>query len=498
MRSFGMSLLASAILATAAQAAELRVGNATLPAGLGNPLIEAAHSSNFAYTTVFDFLTYGTRQGPQPGIAVSWKNTSPTTWEMKIRPGVKFHNGNTVSANDIGELINWMNTTDGKVKSNNVLRNMANVVGARVIDNDTLEVQSKTPDPMVPALLATFKVMDMRQFKEVGWENLGKNPIGTGPYRATSWTAQKVDLLPFKEGWRPGKIDKITLNALPEVASRIQAFQSDQIDIALEIITDAKERVEAASGTMHVSSAPQVINLMIFQNKPSPVADVRVRQALNYAVDKEKYVSTIMRGLVKPASQPAASTVNGFDPDIKPYPYDPAKARALLSAAGHGSGLTLQAEVVTTSADRRDLYQAVALDLQKVGVNVVMREITLADLLQKVRDTSKFGEVTLWGMNFGSEPTMDVMRSLNALHSCQADTKWICFPEIEPTIKAANEEFDVAKRLEHLKRINRFYHENAPAIFLYEEVQVDAVKRRVQNYRPENRYIFWHDITVQG
>jgi ABC-type transport system substrate-binding protein len=101
-------------------------------------------------------------------------------------------------------------------------------------------------------------------------------------------------------------------------------------------------------------------------------------------------------------------------------------------------------------------------------------------------------------MNFGSEPTMDVMRSLNALHSCQADTKWICFPEIEPTIKAANEEFDVAKRLEHLKRINRFYHENAPAIFLYEEVQVDAVKRRVQNYRPENRYIFWHDITVQG
>jgi len=498
MKRILLATVASVAVSVGASAAELRVGNATLPAGLGNPLIEAAHSSNFAYTTVFDFLTYGTRLGPQPGLAVSWKNTSPTTWELKIRPNVKFHNGNPLTANDVGELINWMNTTDGKVKSNNVLRNMANVVAARVVDGSTVVVESKTPDPMIPALLATLKVMDMKQFKEIGWENLGRNPNGTGPYRATSWTAQKVDLVPFKEGWRPGKIDKITLNALPEVASRIQAFQSDQIDIALEIITDAKERIEAANGTLHISTAPQVINLMIFQNKPSPVADVRVRRALNYAVDKEKYVSTIMKGTVKVASQPAASTVNGYDDTIKPYSLDLAQAKKLLTEAGFPNGMTLQAEVVTTSADRRDLYQAVALDLQKVGVNVVMREITLADLLQKVRDTSKFGEVTLWGMNFGSEPTMDVMRSLNALHSCNADTKWICFPEIEPTIKAANEEFDPAKRLDMLKKINRFYHDNAPAIFLYEDAQIDAVKKRVQNYRPENRYIFWHDISVQG
>ena len=131
-----------------------------------------------------------------------------------------------------------------------------------------------------------------------------------------------------------------------------------------------------------------------------------------------------------------------------------------------------------------------------MGVNIEVREITLADLIGKVRDTSKFGDTTLFSFNMGSEPTMDIMRSLNALHSCNTGTKWICFPDIEPTIAAANQEFDKAKRDKLLAEIAQYYHDNAPGIFLHEEVQVDAVKNSVQNFNPVNRVINWHEVNL--
>jgi len=236
---------------------------------------------------------------------------------------------------------------------------------------------------------------------------------------------------------------------------------------------------------------------MFFQNRPgTPLHDVRVRQALNYAVDKKAFVDAILGGLTVPAGQPAARSVNGYNSAVEPYPYDPAKARQLLAEAGYGNGLELKAEAVVNVAERREIYSQVALDAAKVGVKITIEEITLPDLIKRVRNTSLMAP--LFGFNYGSEPTMDVMRSINALHSCNTGTKWTCFPEIQATIKAANEEFDENKRRDMLKQINKYYHDNASAIFLYEEVQIDAVSNKVQGYAPNNRIINWSDISVEG
>ena len=236
---------------------------------------------------------------------------------------------------------------------------------------------------------------------------------------------------------------------------------------------------------------------MFFQNRPgTPLHDVRVRQALNYAVDKEAFVDTILGGLTVPAGQPAARSVNGYNPDVKPYPYDPAKAWQLLAEAGYGNGLELKAEAVVNVAERREIYSQVALDAAKVGVKITIDEITLPDLIKRVRDTTQMAP--LFGFNCGSEATMDVMLSINALHSCNTRTKWTCFLEIEATIKAANEEFDVEKRREMLKKINQHYHDQVSAIFLYEEVQIDAVCNKVKGYAPNNRMINWADLTADG
>lgn len=411
---------ASMLAGGSVSASELIVGSASMPRSLANPLGDGSHSGRWKFQLAFDPVTYGTSTGTQPGLALSWKNTSPTTWELKVRKNAVFHDGKPFHSSDIADLINWLNTDEGKAKGISTLRNKANIIAARVIDDETLEVSTKTP-----------------------------------------------------------------------------AFESNQIDLAFEVSPGSRSRVESANGKLVISSTPQNINLMFFQNRPgTPLHDVRVRMALNYAVDKEAFVDTILGGLTVPAGQPAARAVNGYNPTIKAYPYDPAKARQLLAEAGYGNGLELKAEAVVNVAERREIYSQVALDAAKVGVKITIAEITLPDLIKRVRDTSKLA--SLFGFNYGSEPTMDVMRSLNALHSCNTRTKWTCFPDIEATIKAANEEFDVDKRREMLKQINQHYHDQASAIFLYEEVQIDAVANKVKGYAPNNRIINWADMTVDG
>jgi peptide/nickel transport system substrate-binding protein len=491
------AVAASMLVAGNAAAADMTVATASMPRSLANPLGDASHSGRWLFQLAFDPVTYGTSEGTKPGLAVSWKNTSPTTWELKVRKNAVFHDGKQLHSSDIADLINWLNTDEGKAKGINTLRNMANIIAARVIDDETLEVTTKTPDPMVPPLLGGLYVVNMKLFKDIGYDGITTKPIGTGPYKSIKWEKDIIEVEPHTAGWQVGKIGHMIVRELPEVAARMSAFESHQIDLALEVSPEARDRIEAAGGKLIVSSTPQNINLMFFQNRPgTPLHDVRVRQALNYAVNKEAFVSTILGGLSVPAGQPAARSVNGYNPDVKPYPYDPEKARQLLAEAGYGNGLKLEAEAVVNVAERREIYSQVALDAAKVGVEITINEITLPDLIGKVRDTTKMA--ALFGFNYGSEPTMDVMRSINALHSCNTGTKWTCFPEIEPTIKAANEEFDEVKRRKMLMEINKYYHENASAIFLYEEVQIDAVSNKVKGYAPNNRVINWEGISIEG
>jgi peptide/nickel transport system substrate-binding protein len=145
MKKYLLSVLmpfaaASMITVGGASAAEMTVATASMPRSLANPLGDASHSGRWLFQLAFDPVTYGADSGTVPGLAVSWKNTSPTTWELKVRQGVTFHDGKALHASDIADLINWLNTDEGKAKGINTLRNMSNIIAARVIDDATLEV----------------------------------------------------------------------------------------------------------------------------------------------------------------------------------------------------------------------------------------------------------------------------------------------------------------------------------------------------------------------
>jgi peptide/nickel transport system substrate-binding protein len=373
----------------------------------------------------------------------------------------------------------------------------------------TIEIETRVPNPIMMAELGIMKAMDMKHFADVGFDGYATKPVGTGPYKPVAWQRDRIQLESHRDGWRPGKVDKLTWLSLPEPAARTQAFQSNQIDIAMQVQFDNRQQVERAGGRLHSATVPSILTLM-FQSNPEvklddrirehvkPAYDKRVRQALNHAVNRDEYLKTIIGdGVTVATGQPAPRSVRGYQPDIKPYAYDPAKARALLAEAGHGGGIKMFAEVVNNVSELNDTYLKVGEDLKKVGVDLEIKPITLADLIARSRAQKQI-EGALFSFDMGAFPTMDMMRSINALHSCNTQGKWTCFAEIEPVIKDANAEFDLAKRDQLLRRIALFYHEQATSIFLHEQYQLDAISNKVQRWNPVNWYINWHEIEFRG
>ncbi len=481
----------------AAGAAELRIGHSAMP-NLGNPLCCTSNSQGYALQLAYDHMVYMDSEGaPQPGLFSEWKNINQTTWQVKLRPNVKFHNGKTLTADDIAGQLTYLLTDEGQAKAVAISRNVPALATAKAIDASTIEITTKTPDVVFIQQLGSLKGMDWKHFADVGYEGYATKPVGTGPYAPTNWQQDKIELVAFKEGWRPGKIDKVMMVALPELAARVSAFASNQIEVAMQINADSKKAIETAGGKFFTAPAPSNLTMMFMSTRQgSPVADVRVRKALNMGIDRQRYLDGIVgEGVTVATSQPAPKGVRGWQADIKPYPFDQAAAKKLLTEAGIPNGLKIVAEAVVNTSEQADIYQAVANDLSKMGVQMEIRSITLADLVSKARALKPVdGELVSFDM--GAFPTIDMMRSINALHSCKGTTKWTCFPDIEPTITAANTEFDLKKRDEHLRKIAQYYHDMAPALFLHEQFQLDAVSNKVKGWKPVNWVINWHDLTM--
>lgn len=165
----------------------------------------------------------------------------------------------------------------------------------------------------------------------------------------------------------------------------------------------------------------------------------------------------------------------------------------MLAEAGYPDGFKMIGEIQGNLSGKAT-YEYVANNLRNIGVELELRVITVSDLIARINGAKPFaGDV--FGMNFGSAPIGDMMRSINSYHSCDHKPTWTCIPEIEPAIKAVNAEFDPVKRAAGLRQIALAYHENAPAIWLEETVSFHGVAKQVQGFRSENFLIPYNEIS---
>ena len=230
-----------------------------------------------------------------------------------------------------------------------------------------------------------------------------------------------------------------------------------------------------------------------------PIGDVRVRQALNYAVNKQAIADAIFFGKAAPATQAAFPGVNGYNPNIRGYPYDPDKARALLAEAGYPNGFDFEVKAITDADDFRLAYEAAIQDLRKLGIN--------ANLISQ-KFAGKDGWLEHWlagdwpyeafgiGHDLGS--TMDAGAAFNRYTSCKKAAPYFCDESEIPAIDVINVEFDADKRRKMLQDLLAIHTEKAPILFLLEFEESMAYNPRIKNFHHTTLIIPYHELQVSA
>jgi peptide/nickel transport system substrate-binding protein len=494
MRPLIAAALSLLLFAASASADDtLRLGVYSLPRGLGNPHSSTAGSEMVTWAAIFDSLTrIDAKAQVVPWLATRWEALTPLTWRFELRRDVRFSNGETFDADAVVAALGYLISAEAAGES--VARDFAVVASVSKAAPFTVEITTRTPVIILPALMAGLRIPAPQQWRRLGPKGFARDPVGSGPYQVDNWSAARVNLRAFPRSWRAPLIERVELYEILDPSSRLQGLQSGRLDIVLALTADDMPLVARNGGQPYVDDGAGVSGLSFITVKEGPLKDVRVRQALNYAVDKESIVNILLGGSTRPAGQPAPHNGNGYNPAVKPYPYDPDKARTLLKEAGYPDGFEFIAEVVPGGpVVSAPLYGILAQQLAAVGVRMEVRAIPTSQIIIKAVTGTFDGSA--FSMEFDFSPTLDPQRSLG-MHSCLRAVPWHCDQEVMPLIQASRSEFDAEKRREILREIMRIYHDTAPMLYLYESVHFDALSARVRNYKPVNRIINYEALAL--
>lgn len=478
----------------------LRVGVLGLPAMLGNPYASLNAPTIYTFSAIFDSLTYvGSDSVVEPWLATSWTATSPTTWEFKLREDVTFSNGEVFTANAVVHAVDYLTSPEAATEV--VAQMLSSMAGARAVDDYTVEITTKTSNVLFPREAASLRIVAPEHWRTLGKEGFARDPHATGPYRVVSWEPSVVRLEAFTDSWRAPQFDKLDIYAVPEGPQRIQGVISGRLDVVLGTVPNLMSELERAGhqwisetgGGTYVFSYILNPDHPAFGPENAPLMDVRVRQAMTMAIDRQTIIDVLLDGTTTAPSQPATSDAFGFDPGLEPYPYDPDRARALLAEAGYEDGFDLVFEVVPGTAipNATAIYQKMAEDLRAVGVRLELRTFPLAQYFNAVHTGEFRGQGFM--MDFPVAPQMDALRGMR-LHSCLWKTPWLCREDDQALIDQALASPDLATREALTRQIMRRYHEQAYMLYLYNRVDYYGVRAGLNGFEAEGLFIKYENI----
>ena len=472
----------------------LRIGYGGLPREKGNPFSNIQTPSILVTGGVFDGLTRFRRDGSiKPWLATAWEPVNALIWRFKLRDDVIFSNGKPFDADSVVHTVEYLAGPGPQTEG--MRRDMRFLAGAKALDKYTVEIETKAPVPMFPRYAAVLLIVESEAWQSMDVEQFKDTPVGTGPLRIEEWEPARCITRANRTSWRPLAIDGVDFTVLPDVSSRIQALLSGGLDVAYQLAPEDFPTVESIGGSIaSVKDGATTTIMLHFQRKPgSPLQDVRVRRALNHAVDKQTIVDVLLGGRTVLATQSTVREAYGYDPSLKPFAYDPEKAKALLTEAGYGGGFDMTLQTAGGGTNGWLVVQRVADDLSRVGVRVEVTQLPVNQfLLSFVRDRIEADAFTL---QWGTYPILDAIQTTN-INSCRKPSPWYCDRTIQPVIEAAWVETDPDKALALRHQVMRHYHEQLPCIYLHENIAFQGIHPRISGYRQTFGYIDFENVRI--
>ncbi len=359
----------------------LRYGIPTFGEETLDPTLSSITSSLGLAGPLWDWLTEVDTEGKlRPGLAESWKQSEDgLSWDFKLRQGVRFHDGQEMTAEDVRfTLMEAFRRPEAK--SSRVDQFRKDIKDVQVIDRYTARIVTANRWPTLPYDVSNQPgiegiVLPKEYITKVGWEEFARSPVGTGPWKFVRH--QRGNMLEYeavKGHWRgEPQFDRLQILLVPEVSTRIAMLRAGSLDIAtitLDTVGDAESAGLKVMADAERTSVRIHLHGTYYPN-PGPIGNVKVREALNLAINREEMVKTIFRGRGQPAAVfPIGKVSIGYPADLKPYPYDPDRARKLLAEAGYPNGFEIKLYSLSTGgfAQYQQVAEAVAGYWDAIGV----------------------------------------------------------------------------------------------------------------------------------
>jgi peptide/nickel transport system substrate-binding protein len=424
-----------------------------------------------------------------PGLAVSWKALDDTTWEVKLRTGVKFHDGTPFTGKDVKATFDRVLDEKNKLTARG---NHLKIKSVEVVDDHTVRFKTDGPYPLFVERLTAQVMQSEKVIREKGHDWMQENPVGTGPYKLVKWTRKQEHLLVRNDDyWGPKPAFKyVRIRIIPETATQIAELLSGGVDIIKAVPPDQMDVINKSGAARTVSSP--ILRTAMFQidqagrSGPSPFQDKRVRQAANYAADMDGVIKHVLNGLGDRVATVVNPMALGFDPTLKPYTQDIDKAKKLLADAGYPSGLDfnfLNGPAIVEPA-LQQTTEAIVADFAKAGLRAKRHYVGDINAYTTQVKENKAGPMFDWSWGYYS--IFDADAILFDVLQCNQTYSYYCNKQLDDLIHAGRSTLDPKKRQEIYAKAQRLLYEDAAYVFKWGLRGVWGVSNRVDYEAPKD------------
>jgi peptide/nickel transport system substrate-binding protein len=491
-----VALAGSSLLAISPDAWAASAGTVVIAQGIDPTTLDPMNHSEAAATVLANNLFDGLLERDAdlnlvPLLAESYQSVNQTTWEFKLRRGIRFQNGEPFDAESVKFSLERLIDPKLKLRGASAFTPLSHV---EIVDPFTVRVHSKAGWPLLPTVLTIGQaaMLPPKYYRDKDMPYLQKNPVGSGPFKLVRWIKDdRIELESNEQYWRGApRIKRLVFKPIPDDAVRVAALQSGDVDVAVNIPPHLAGII-AHHPKLFLSTAPstRTIQLLYYTHQydsqhklvgpyAGPTADRRVRLAMNYALDVDQIIRMVLDGQGVRLALMLTPKHLGFEPALKPIAQDLARTKKLLTEAGFPNGLDI---VLNSSQGRflrdREVAEAVAGQLTKAGIRTTLRMHEGVTWLNNVLYVHKAGPVYLLG--WGSGGSYDAEGVYDPLFRSGKILTNYYNSDLDAMNDEAKQSMDPKRRLDLFHRINRILIEDAAAMPLYQQMDLYGANRRL-------------------
>lgn len=453
--------IAIAAPASAQQRGPLVVGAAIFTDSI-SPAAAGYNTLSLVYQTWDPLVARDHNDDIVPALAERWETLSPTHWRFHLRRGVRWHDGTPFTAEDVKYTIEYVtNPRTVYVRKGRI----AGIASVEVVDAQTVDIRTTNPAPLLLRGLADIAIEQKAISERLGPDQAWRRPVGTGPWLYGEWVpGDHYDLTANPDYWggRP-RVDRLRIRTIPEGSTRVASLLAGETHIIEEVPVDLIPSVRQRRNLTIDAVESSVSLVLTFDTRTPPFNDVRVRQAVDYAINKPQIHQQMLEGNGSVLDgQLVTRATFGYNPNLRARPYDPARARALLREAGYPDGFETR---INTMSGRYlsdvDIANAAAGMMRAVGIrtNVAVQEGAVWARLERAREQGPIYQVGWFSVgdaDFNTVWYTEASRR-NYWTNAEFDRLW----------QQARSTLDEGERRAAYNRMMEIMHEEVPSIFLF-------------------------------